>query len=230
MAWMMVPAGMPAAIIGSMTCSRMNASERPVLKMTGIPAAASATMSAMISGCTSRVTGLATGPSTSSRRASGGADGEAAAGFSGAVMAPFCQPGRHGAECCLAAIAGCQWSLFGYNLERRWVIRSLGRPSSLGLQGDIQSCGRGTPLPRPWLQHAQGLGRAAAASGPARRAGDHQAHPGPRGPPGRGLHVLRRPFSRTLCSTGVPCTWRTGCTAPSGPHCTSAPPSTPACW
>ena len=29
---------MPAAIIGSMTCSRMKASERPVLKMTGTPA------------------------------------------------------------------------------------------------------------------------------------------------------------------------------------------------
>ena len=82
---------MPAAIIGSITCSRMKASERPVLKMTGIPAAARASRSAMISGWTSRVTGLATGPSTSSSSASGGADGEGEAGVSGAVMAPFSQ-------------------------------------------------------------------------------------------------------------------------------------------
>ena len=75
-----MPAGIPAAIIGSMTCSRMKASDRPVLKMTGMPAAASASRSAMIPGWTSRVTGLATGPSTSSSRASGGAGGRGSLG------------------------------------------------------------------------------------------------------------------------------------------------------
>ena len=99
MAWMMVPAGMPAAIIGSMTCSRMNASERPVLKMTGIPAVASATRSAMIAGL--HVAGHGTrhravdveqeGQGRGGRQADAGV---AAAGNSGAVMAPLCQPGR----------------------------------------------------------------------------------------------------------------------------------------
>ena len=37
-------------------------------------------------------------------------------------------------------------------------------------------------------------------------------------------------LSRTSWSTAASCTWRTACTAPSGPHCTSAPRSTPACW
>ncbi|MNR64952.1 hypothetical protein D3C85_1877970 [compost metagenome] len=58
--------------MGSMTCSLMNASERPVLKMTGMPADAKATRSAMTSGLTSRVTGLAMGPSTSSSNARAG--------------------------------------------------------------------------------------------------------------------------------------------------------------
>jgi hypothetical protein len=91
---MMVPPGIPASIIGAMTCSRIKASERPVLKTTGIPAVARATRSLMISGLTSRVSGLATGPSTSSRSASGGVDGvrtpgTGMAGDSDAVMGPI---------------------------------------------------------------------------------------------------------------------------------------------
>src|SRR6478735_1166314 len=195
MAWMTVPAGMPAAIMGSMTCSRIRASERPVLKMTGMPAAARATRSRMMPGLTSRVTGLATGPSTSSRRASGGAagwlvPGADTAGDSETVMGPFCQQDRrHSAP---PAPGRGRWSLFGYNLPRASPATFAGAQGCLLLHGDIQSCGRGPPLPRPWLQHPQAVGVAAAAAGPAGRTGDHQTHAGPRSVAGRRLHILRR--------------------------------------
>src|SRR5690606_20311169 len=66
-------------------------------------------------------------------------------------------------------------------------------PRPLDFSRDLQGGRRGASLSRPWADHCQAVGRRAAPSGPARRAGDHQAHPRPRRAARRGLHVLRRP-------------------------------------